>query len=185
MHVKRRKLLEDKRGFGQILLFFIILFSILVIGFVGALVVVVFAIPFGEVSTAIYDIGVVGDTNISQIADDSIVPINTAVQNLGLILGIGFVMSLVSVIIFVLGYRETQSMVFVGVFFGLMLLLILGSIIISNAYEQIYSGNDEIASNLRDQALLSHLILWSPAIFTTIAFIGGIFMFVGKKEEVV
>lgn len=181
--IKPLNLKKDKRGALGIIFFFVALFSILVIGFLTALVVVVIGFGSDELTAVVQDIGDVSGTNISAVAEYTIVPFNDIIQKFGLLAGVGYIMSLISVVVFVVAYRQTQNLIFVGMFFGLLMLLLLGAIIISNAYEEIYSGTDEIADRLHDLTILSYALLYSPHILAVIGFIGGIFMFSGKKED--
>ena len=63
-----------------------------------------------------------------------------------------------------------------------MLLLILGCVVMSNMYQDIYTGGDEIASRLQEQTIMSFLILHSPFIMALIAVVGGVLMF-GMKNS--
>ena len=65
----------------------------------------------------------------------------------------------------------------------LMILMTIGSIVISNIYEDIYNGDDELGSRLRDQKILSFLMLNSPVIFTAVIFISGVILFTGINDE--
>ena len=64
----------------------------------------------------------------------------------------------------------------------LMVLLILGCVIMSNMYEDIYTGTDEIATRLQEQTTMSYLILHSPFIMAIIVIIGGILMFTRQSS---
>jgi hypothetical protein len=69
-----------------------------------------------------------------------------------------------------------------GFYILLVFLLILGTVVLSNMYQDIYSGNDEIGLRLQAQTLMSYMILYSPMIMTLIAFIAGVIMFSGSNE---
>jgi NADH:ubiquinone oxidoreductase subunit 5 (subunit L)/multisubunit Na+/H+ antiporter MnhA subunit len=81
-----------------------------------------------------------------------------------------------------MSYRVNPQPVFIGLYFVLILLLIVGSIIISNMYEDIYNGQDEMGDRLREQTILSYMILYSPVVMTIIAFITGIYLFTRNEE---
>ena len=51
----------------------------------------------------------------------------------------------------------------------------------SNMYQDIYTGDDDIATRLQEQTIMSFLILHSPFIMALIATIGGVIMF-GMKN---
>lgn len=171
---------KDKRGFFGILLFFIILFSILIIGFIGAIVISVLGFASDEITPVMEELGMVGDTNVTQASTYTFGVADTLIKSAPWILAFVYLLALVFSIVLVIAYDYNPNPAFIGVYIALIFLLILGSIIISNAYEDIYSGTDEIAMKLQDQTALSYMILYSPLILTIIAFITGIYLFSGK-----
>ena len=85
------------------------------------------------------------------------------------------------VFIFIVGYNPHPA--FIGFYFSLMLLLIFGCVIMSNMYQDIYTGTDDIATRLQEQTIMSYLILNSPFILAMIAAIGGILMFARQSSS--
>lgn len=176
---------KDKRGIIGILFIFIILFSILILGFIAAIVVGVIDFGSDTITPIMESIGVVEDANLSAAATSTFGVADTFVQALPWLIAFAYIMALVFSIIFALSYSYNPNPAFIGVYVGLIFLLIFGSIIISNAYEDIYNGNDDIASRLQSNAAMSYLIIYSPLILTIIAFITGIYLFSGRQGEVV
>ena len=80
-------------------------------------------------------------------------------------------------IAFVVIYGINPHPALLGLYFFLVILLIIFSIFMSNIYQDIYSGTDVLATELQSQTLMSFMILRSPFILTLIAIIAGIFMF--------
>ena len=85
------------------------------------------------------------------------------------------------VFVFIVGYNPNPA--FIALYLALMILLIFGCIIMSNMYQDIYTGTDDLALRLQEQTTLSYLILHSPFIMTMIAAIGGILMFTRQSAN--
>jgi hypothetical protein len=64
-----------------------------------------------------------------------------------------------------------------------MILLFIGSVLMSNSYQDLYEGTDVLAVSLQSQSLMSYMILYSPFILCFIATITGIFMFARPSEQ--
>ena len=173
-----RPLIHNKKGQMGIIFFFIILFSILILGFLAAMTVAVVDFGSDTITPILGDLGMVGETNLSEVADYTTDKVNIAVQALPWLLGLSYILALVFSIVFVIALNFEPPKFFIGFYFGLMILLIFGGIIMSNMYEDIYEGTDEIATRLQEQPLISYMLLWSPWILSLIAFIAGIFFFV-------
>ena len=80
-------------------------------------------------------------------------------------------------------YRMTMNRLFIAIFFALAILLIIMSILMSNIYEDIYTGTDEFGTKMKEQTMMSYLILHSPMVFTVVIFISGIVLFSGIRQE--
>lgn len=177
-----KKIMKDKKGVMGIIIFFIILFAVLIFGFIGSMAVGIIDFASDTITPTMQDLGVVGDSNLSEAAEYTFVPLNTFVQAAPWIMGFFYVIALAFSIVFILSYNYNPHPAFMGFYFALVLLLIFGSIIMSNMYQDIYSGDDEIATRLKEQTLLSYMILYSPFILTLIALITGIYLFAGPKS---
>ena len=177
------KIIKNKKGAIGIIIFFMILFAILVLGFIAAMAVGIIDFASDTITPVMQELGVAGNSNLSEAAEYSFVPLNTFVQALPWVVGLSYVVALLFSIIFVLSYNYNPHPAFIGFYFALVILLIFGSIIMSNMYQDIYSADDEIADRLKEQTLLSYMILYSPFILTLIALITGIYLFSGPKGE--
>jgi len=177
------KIIKNKKGAIGIIIFFMILFAILVFGFIGAMALGIIDFASDTITPVMQELGVAGNSNLSEAAEYSFVPLNTFVQALPWVVGLSYVVALLFSIIFVLSYNYNPHPAFIGFYFALVILLIFGSIIMSNMYQDIYSADDEIADRLKEQTLLSYMILYSPFILTLIALITGIYLFSGPKGE--
>ena len=171
------KLMKNKKGFGGILIFTVLLFTILIIGFIASIVIALFDYTGDTITPIINEIGVVGDTNLSEVADYTITPANTLVQALPWLVGFGYVAALIFSMVFVMMYESNPHPAFIGAYIFFVILIIFGAIVMSNMYENIYTGTDELATRLQGQTTLSYMILFSPFILTLIAVITGIFLF--------
>ena len=177
------KLKKDKRGVIGIIFFFMILFAILILGFIGAVAVGILDYTSDTITPVMEDLGMIEDTNISEASTYTFGVIDGFTQAIPWLLALAYISALIFSIVFVLAYNTNPNPAFIGLYLGFIILLILGSIIISNAYEEIYNGTDDIASRLQDNIAMSYLILYSPFILTVIAFITGIYLFAGKQNE--
>ena len=175
---------KDKRGFMNFLFFFLILFTILIIGFIAVVGVSLVKYTSGVITPIMTDIGVVGNTNISEASQYTFGTVNTIVNAFPWLLAFTYVAMLIFSIVFVVSYKFNPNPVYIGVYFIFVILLIFGAILISNMYENLYNTNDSvIGPGLRDQTAMSFMMLRSPWILTIIAFIVGIYIFAGKQSE--
>ena len=173
--------MKNKKGAIGIILMFFVLFLILILGFFGTMVWSVVDIASDEITPIMEDLGMVGDTNLSQVSEYTFGVADTFIQAVPWLIALGYVLALVFtlVFVFVAGYNPHPA--FIAFYVALMLLLVFGCIIMSNMYQDIYTGNDEIALRLQEQTIMSYMILHSPFIMVFIAVIGGILMF-GMKN---
>ncbi|MCL4420043.1 hypothetical protein M1146_08260 [Patescibacteria group bacterium] len=180
---RRRKLKEDKSGqIGTLIFFFALLFFLMILAVIMVFGSSIINWTFREATPLISDLGVVGDTNFTQVYGFTVAPVNTLVRSMEWLTGVAYFMALVGSIGFVFMMRMSGSRWLMGFYLGLMLILIMGSIFLSNIYEDFYQGNDPFAQELQRHALASHLIIYAPTIFTVIGFITGIILFSGKSD---
>ena len=168
---------KNKKGGIGIIIFFSILLIILIIGFGVAMLWSVIDIASDELTPIMKELGMVAETNLSQAAEYSFGVVDTLVQALPWIIALGYIMALIFTLVFVFIVGYSPHPAFIGLYFALMILLIFGCVIMSNMYQDIYTGDDEIGSRLKEQVTMSYLILHSPFIMAVIAIIGGILMF--------
>jgi len=177
--MKLRSLIKPKgkKGAIGIIIFFMALMLVLVLGFIAAMAWAVLDIASDELTPIMTELGMAGETNLSEAGEYSFGTANTFVQAMPFLIAIGFVMALIFtlVFVFIVGYNPHPA--FIGLYLALMILLIFLCIIMSNMYQDIYTGDDEIATRLQEQTTTSYLILHSPFIMAFIAVVGGILMF--------
>lgn len=169
---------KDKKGVMGLVFFVLILITILVIGFAASLLTGVITWASDEVTPIVYDIGNVEDVaNFSQASDYSFKPANNFIQAMPWLVGFSYVAMLIFCIFFAIGYQTNPNPFLIGLYIFLVLLVIFVSIIISNMYQDIYTGDDILAEQLHEQQLMTFMMLRSPVILTFIALIAGIFIF--------
>lgn len=172
----------NKRGIIGIIIFFVFLFLILILGFIGAIAIGVVDFASDTITPVMTDLGVVGPANLSEASEYTFGTVNTLVQALPWLFGFLYIGALIFSVIFVIAYGQNPHPAFIGFYFIMIILLIFGSIIMSNMYEEIYRENDEIATRLQEQTLLSYMILYSPFILALIALLTGIYLFAKPSE---
>lgn len=177
MEINRKNKKKKKRGTIELIMFFMILFTILIAGFIAAMVLGAVDYVSDTVTPIMGDLGMAGSANLSEYSGYTFSKLDTIIQALPWIVGFGYVAALIFTIIFVMSLQYNPHPVYIGFYFMLMILLIFGSIFMSNMYQDIYMGNDEISTRLHEQTILSYMLLYSPFIMTLIAIISGIILF--------
>jgi hypothetical protein len=167
----------NKKGAIGIIIFFLVILFVLVFGFIAAITWSAVDIVSDEVTPIMEGLGMIDNVNVSQGAEMSFGILDTAVQSFPWLIAFGYIMALIFTLVFVflVGYNPHPA--FIGLYFALMILLIFGCIIMSNVYQDIYTGTDDIATRLQEQGILSYMILHSPFIMAMVAVVGGILMF--------
>jgi len=177
------KLKKDKRGnFITILFFFTVVAVLLSVSLFLAFGAAAVDLVMDEITPEIVGIGSVGVANISEYSEYSIVPFNSFIQNLKWLTGVVYALSLISLFGISFMYRTTTNRVFIPIFVVMAILLILLSILISNIYEDFYGDNEDFSDRLKEQVLMSWLIINSPIVFTVIIFLSGVILFTGMGE---
>ena len=179
---KKRKPMNKKGAIG-IIIFFAIVLIILVLGFIATIAWSVLDIASDEITPIMEGLGMVGDTNVSQAAEFSFGVADTIVQSIPWLIALAYIMALIFTLVFVFVVGYSPHPAFMGLYFMLMVLLILGCIVMSNMYQDIYTGTDEIATRLQEQTTTSFLILHSPFIMAMIVIIGGVLMFTRQSSS--
>lgn len=175
---------KNKKGSIEVMIFFIgILAIILIVGFIMSIGSSVMNWTFDEVIPELSNLGMVGDANMTEIANITIVPMNTFVQNIQWVVGVLYVLMLVGSMGIAFSFRTAPNKWLIGFYFGLVLILIILSMFVSNMYEEFYDGTGELAERLQEQTILSYMILYSPMIFSVISLITGAIMFAGRSDE--
>lgn len=172
------------QGFMNFVFFFLILFTILVIGIIGVIAVSLFNFTSDTITPVMEGIGVVGSANVSEASQYTFGTVDKVVNSFPWLLAFGYVAMLIFSMIFVISYNYNPNPIFIGIYFVLVILLIFGSILMSNVYESIYSSGDAVISaGMEDQQAMNFMMLHSPWILTLIAFIVGIYIFAGRQGE--
>lgn len=170
-------------GGGIILTFFIIMFVVLFIGFIMVVGSAIINFVMDEFVPEISSLGVIGDTNFTEITDMTIAPLNEVIQSFTWLTGVMYIFMIIALVAVPFMFRNGAETWMLGFFFGLLLLLIITSIFISNMYEEFYDDDGDLADRLKEHQLLSWFVLNSPMIFTIISFISGIVLFSGLARE--
>ena len=177
----RKIKMDNKKGAIGIILFFVVLMGVLVLGFIGTMVWSVLDIANDEISPIMKELGMVDDVNVSQAAEYGVNVVDGFVGSMPWLIAFGYVMALIFTLVFVFMVGYNPSPAYFAFYISLMLLLIFGCVIMSNMYQDIYTGSDEISTRLQEQTIMSYLILHSPWIMSLIAVVGGVLMF-GMKN---
>lgn len=176
-------MMNNKRGQIGIIIFFVILFVILIAGFLLAIFSGGASYASSVITPVFTGLGTVEGANLSQAGQVSVGTLNTLIQSAPWIIGFAYIFALIGSIMFVLSYSSNLNPMWMGGYFVFMVMLILFAILISQSYQDIYQGTDEFSLQLQSQTTLSYLILYSPAILALISIITGIYIFAGKQGE--
>ena len=137
----------------------------------------------GTVNDITSGLGMAGSSNLSAISDVSIGTLNTTIQMLQWGSGIMIMFGLFGLVIFAGAIRSRPNGFLIGLYLLLVIILIFTSIYMSNTYEELLGGTDELALELQGMTMASYLILYMPGIMTIMSFIGGIIIFSGIGED--
>lgn len=174
----------NNKGNVYVLFFFIIILL--------TAMVAIFAVGLGsgvvtyisdELDTATADMGMVHETNMTHVQEVTIGTANTSVQMLTWLSGVAIAFIILGTLLFSYYVRTSPSTFMIGAFLLMMVLLVVTSIMLSNIYEEVYNGTDEIALQLQSMTMASFLIIHLPLIISGVAFVGGIILFSGMSEE--
>ncbi len=171
----------NNRGVIGIIMFFIILFAILLGGLFVALLGGIIDYSSETITPIMTDLGVIeygnATINVSQGAEYGFGTLNKFIQATPWIIGFMLMAAIVFSVIFAASYTFTPSPAYAVIWIAFTLLLIFGSILVSNAYQDLYSSSDVIGSKLKEQSLSSYIIIHSPIILSVVAIITGIYIF--------
>jgi len=127
-------------------------------------------------------VGEVGEWNSTESIDMVISPVDTFIQNFTWVAGLLYVFGIIGVFGLALTFRATGDKWLIGLYFGVVLILVIGCIIMSNIYEDVSADNSGFGDIMKEHVLLSFLIIYSPGIMAMIAFLAGIILFSGPPE---
>lgn len=160
-----------------IIVFFLAISTILAVGFIASLSVAVVEYASDEITPIMVDLGVVQGVNYSDLGRVTFGSLDVAINSLKWMVGFVYLLMLILVgsMFAMSDVRPNPAMM--GLYILFTILLIMASILISNAYEDVFRGNDVIAERIVEQTLLSFLLLYSPLIVSIISLVSGIFLF--------
>jgi len=176
--------MNKKGSFDSLMVVMIVLFVLVIAGIGIAILVSVVDWVADETLPVLSDLGMVESANLTEYADYTIDPANDVIQSFMWLGGVIYLFGLVGCVGLAFVVRFTGNKWLMGLFIVFMLMLILASIFISNIYEEFYNDTGDLGSRLKEQTLLSWLILYSPVVMSVIGFFSGIIMFTGEQEEV-
>tara|TARA_R100000750_G_scaffold54454_1_gene40210 strand:+ start:1321 stop:1872 length:552 start_codon:yes stop_codon:yes gene_type:complete len=175
--------MNKKGNVVTMIYFFIILFVVLFAGFIMVVGSSVLNYVFDVAVPELSNLGMVGDSNFTEIASFTIAPLDNIIQQFTWLTGVLYVLMLIFTLAIAFTMRSAPSKWLVGFYFVMVLALILGSIYVSNMYEEFYDGDDELATRLKEHTILSFMILYSPTILTFIVFLAGVVLFSGMESS--
>lgn len=178
--------MKNKKGQNALgIIFFIgLLAIILIIGFIMAIGSSVTNYVADEVVPELSGLGVVGNTNLTEVSQYTIQPANVVIQSLTWLTGVFYVIMLLGSLGIAFSMRGSGANGWlIGLYFMLVILLIFLSIFISNMYQDFYETSGDFGNIMREHGLLSYMILYAPMIYAVIGFITGAIIFSGKQEE--
>lgn len=173
---------KRSQGATSIIWFITILFVLLLAGVALAFGSTVVNWVWDEAVPELTNLGMIGDANMTSIADSTIVPANSFVQSFTWLTGVIYIMALIACLGLAVAFRFTGNKWLAGFFIASMIMLVMVCVFISNIYEDFYDDTDEFGTRLKEHTLISFLILESPLIITILGFIGGIIMFTGDPS---
>lgn len=173
----------NRRGqLSNIVMFFIIILAILAIGLVIAIVGSSVKLFIDPTLSAFTSLPSTPGLNVGNIVAQATTPISAISSVLPSFLGVIYALALIGVLGVAYGFRITGEKYLIVPYFLLALLSIIGSIVISNMYENMYRSGGQLGAGLQAMTLFSWLMLYSPIIITIICFIGGAIIFSGFEE---
>lgn len=109
-------------------------------------------------------------------------PVSIIIDNIDLIIGLLYIVGIIGLLGLAYISRTNRNGWMIALFVVAVLIVIISSILISQHYEEFYLGQDELGAKLREAALVSYLVIYSPTILTIVAFIAAIILFTGDEE---
>lgn len=170
---------------GNILAIMLIIGSLFLLMFMGLLLIIGSSILNFVADTVVPEltgIGMVGGSNVTEAVDITITPVNTVIQNFQWVAGLMYIFGIIGIFGIAYGFRSSGEKWLIGLFIAMVLILVISSIFVSNIYEEFQDGSDDLAMRLKEHALLSYMLLYSPVIISLVAFLAGIILFGGNQE---
>lgn len=176
--------MNKKGNFELVLGFFIIIAVLLVVGFGMLVGSAILNMVFDEITPELTNLGVVSSTNLSTATSYTLTPLNSFIQSWTWMTGLVYMLAIFGLLGIAIVGRQSTSKIYISFYVMLAILLIMGSILMSNIYEDFtIDKDDKIVEHMDEHALLSYMVLNSPLIFTVIIFLAGIILFSGIGQE--
>lgn len=176
--------MENKKG--NIWGIIIIIGGLFILMFLGLL----FAFGFGimnwvgdETVPLLKSVGMVDNWNSTASIEYTIDPLNSILQQSTWLGGVFYALSLLMIFGVAFIYRNYNVRFMIPLFFGMMVILFIASIFVSNIYEEFQTSNDDLGTRLQEQSLLSFFLLYAPGIIALVGFLAGAIMFSGPGVE--
>lgn len=173
-----KKLLKDKKMNKKGFLMDIIVW--IIICFVTLMFLGLWVYGFDLMTNAMESVGSSGGINITKHAQDTFGVMNKHMQQLHFIAFI--IMFALAISILITNFFVKSHPVFFIVYILIIVVAVIFSVYISNAYEDIL-GNDTIGSTMQGFSggnfIMENLPLWT----TLIGFVGAIFLFSGIQKD--
>lgn len=178
--------MRNKGQINVVIMFFLFIATLLIVGVLLAVGGAFTDFFMDEITPSLSDIGVIDGTNYSQAVGYGLNPINSFVNQYTWLGGVFYLIGISALFLVAFLFRATQERWMIPLFISLVLLVIMLSLFISNIYEDFYDDNDTdiFGERLRDQTLLSYMILYSPIVMTFVSFIAGVLLFGGMRDEI-
>lgn len=175
--------MNKKGNFMVILMMAVVMLSLLFVGVVVAIGSSTLNLVFDTAMPEFTSLGVVADTNLSAVSEDTLGPVNTFVQSFTWLTGVLYMIAITMIFGLAFSFKATGQKWLIGFYLVVVVLIVISAIFVSNSYQVFHDSDDEIGNRLEEHALLSFLIIYSPMIFTIVAFMSGIILFAGASED--
>jgi len=177
--IKSIKTMNKKGGFTDLFIFMIILFVMML--FLGVFGYIIFEVQ-DELTEKLPTMDWSNSTNATQIINDSIGKSNSSFTTLYWLSGLiifGMILS-----IFMGSYLVTTKPVFFIPYIFVVIIAVIVSVPISNAYEEL-AQNAILSSSFSNFAIGNWFLSQLPIIISVVGILGGIIMFsmIGRRES--
>jgi hypothetical protein len=129
------------------------------------------------------ELGMVGYTNMTEVSQYTLHPVNSVIQSMTWMGTILFVFGIIAIFAIAFVYRSYAQRWLIPFFFVTMFVLVLICIFMSNMYQEFLAGTDDIAPIMAEHSGLNYFILYSPLIMSIVGFIAGAIMFGGSGQD--
>lgn len=172
-----------ENNISKVILFGLIVIVIIALGIVFAVVGGLVKWTGDSMVPQLKQVGNTPNFNMSEKVDNATRLYSNGSSLIPLMIGFLYMVALIGCIGISYAFKVSGERWLIGVYLGIFLLVLSGSILASNFYQDLYEGTGVIALQLQSMTLLSWLVLYSPIVVTVIMGIGGFFMFSGLGEE--